>query len=861
MAVNPANNYTKLRLMGLSSGMETDTIIKQMMQISQRRIDVRFRAMKKFEWKQESLKNVSNQLTDFRWKYLTVMGADAMRNSSVYNSTVASITSKNPDNAGAISISTNINATTGTLVIGQVESLATANSVSSSVSASRSGNGFNMTDKIGDLLTTNWNISFNANGNAKVNINRTEVTLNLGEINTVLTTGMVIDGDVKNAAGAVIGKEHQFVLGMDGNPIGPVGSDGEIVEGGTDKITDIISYINYKIFQAGQAGQAGAGQQIRMQSGYYENGVLRDEKYASMTINGKTTIVYERDLVYNFGEITSNNSNLGSSLNFYGAVNFGAGIGSVDISQSDISDHQDSTAGVSGIIGLIRNIYESRGLVFDPENVEINGVSISVKNNDSLATVNRKIQEEASSAGLSGDRSIKLDYADIYEIDGVSYSSTPVTIHRNDTLAEVNEKLKTAFSLTEDVFKIGEAVNINGFARDVTLTNSNVNKSINAPGTSNIVSKFNAIPSGMTFDTNGRAYVTLNSRTIEISRNMTVEEMLDTINSSGAGVTMTYDRMSDSFKIESNQVGKTTMQVGGLQAFGIMNGSYEGGSLARVQVKIGDDFEWRESRTNTWEIRPGVTITLNETTKPIYDEDGKLIDDNLITVAFRRDATESLEKIRGFVEGFNSLIKKLEDMTKESKTAKERAYGPLTEEEKSAMTDKQIEEWEAIAKKGLLWNDPGLQNIISTMRNSLYDKVKGAGLSPAEIGLKTGSYLEGNAGQIILDETRLKEALERDPVKVMEVFMGGADSKVYDDRGLLWRVEDALLGYMNGSQAVSLSSLETSIKRENDQIEKLTQKMWEEEEKLYLKFAAMETALAKLQEQSDWFMSMLGQNK
>lgn len=856
MAINPVNNYTKLRLMGLSSGMETDTIIKQMMRLSQMRIDTRFRAMKKFEWKQESLKSVSNDLTDFRWKYLTVMGADAMRNSSVYNSTIASVTSRNPANAGAVSISTNINATTGTLVIGQVESLAVANSVSSSIGASRSGNGFNMTDKIGNLVTTNWNISFNANGNANVNINRTDVTLNLAEINTVLTTGMVIDGDVKNAAGAVIGKEFQFVLGMDGTPIGSVDGAGELV--GTNKITDIIGYINYKIFQAGQQGQTGAGQQVRMESGYYENGVFRDEKYGSMTINGKTSIVYERDVVYNIGEIAANNNALSNSLDFYGSVDFGAGIGVVDISQSDISEHHDSAAGVNGAVGLIKSIYAGRGLIYDGESVEINGVTISLKDSDNLAAINRKIQAAASEAGLSGDRTIKLDYADIDSIDGVPCPT--VTINRNDTLAEVNEKIRALTGL-EDVFKIGEAVNINGSLSDVTLRNADVNKGINTAGTSNIVSKFNAIPSGMVFDTFGRAYITINSRTIEITKEMTLEEMLDTVNSSNAGVTMTYDRMSDAFKLESNQVGKSTIRVGGMQAFGIMNGSYEGGSLARVQVKIGESFEWRESRTNTWEIRPGVTITLNETTKPIYDEDGALIDDNLITVTFKRDATDAVEKIRNFVEGFNILIKKLEDMTKESKTSKERAYGPLTEEEKSVMTDKQIEEWEAIAKKGMLWNDPGLQNIITTLRNSLYDSVKSAGLSPADIGLKTGSYLEGNAGQIILDEVRLKEALERDPVKVMEIFMGGSDSKVYDERGLLWRMEDSLLGYMNGTQAISLSSLETSIKRENDQIERLTQKMWEEEEKLYLKFAAMETALSKLQEQSDWFMSMLGQNK
>jgi flagellar hook-associated protein 2 len=624
MAVNPMNAST-LRLMGLSSNLDTDTVIKQMMRLSQARIDTRFRARTMLEWKQEALNNVSNQLTDFRWKYLTVMGPDAMRLSSVYNSTVANVTGKN---AGAVSVATTVNSSTGTLKIGQIVSLAKASGASTTGHVSKTGEGFKLTDKLGELKLSNGEISLDPMGKVKLNVNGTNIELDMNEYT-------------------------DWFVGHGTNPPEPdhelenvIGSDFATAT----NIADIFRYINFKI------GEAGGNQLVFTQTDYPNP----EDTYANVTINGKSVILEGHDSLWN---------------------------------------------------------------VFE---------------------------------------------------------------------------------------------------------------------------KTNAIPRWLNFDGNGQYNIRINNVLIGLNKDMTIDDMIKKVNASSAGVTMSYDRVSDQFTIENKDVGFKPMTVWGMGAFGIADGTYDNGSMALVQI----NGEWIVKDTNTFDYR-GVRITLNNTTAAGDEE---------TVVTLKRDATEAVNKIKGFIDSYNTLIKKLEDMLKDRKTDNERAYGPLTDEEKSSLSEKQIEEWEAIAKKGLLRNDAGIRSMLTSLRGALYAGVKSAGLSPAEIGIQTGTYLGGTGGQIVLDEDKLRKALENDPERVMNMFMGGADSTAYEERGLLWRIDDIMRGYMNGNQSITLGSLENSIRRENEQIEKLQRRMYEEEERYYAKFAAMETALSKIQQQSDWFASMMNNN-
>ena len=354
--------------------------------------------------------------------------------------------------------------------------------------------------------------------------------------------------------------------------------------------------------------------------------------------------------------------------------------------------------------------------------------------------------------------------------------------------------------------------------------------------------------------------IEINGKTVTLNATDSVNDMIRKVSDSGAGATMSYDRLSDSFKIEANygqnvdpSTTSLTISGGALNYLGLSQGTYNNGQQAVVEI----NGETITQNTNAFDYR-GVRITLNRTT----DDAGYNAAEDDIKIDFTRDVSKTLESIKGFVDAYNSIIAKLESVIKESKTQKERGYLPLTDEEKAAMTDKQIADWEAIAKKGLLRNDSGIQTLVTNLRRDLFVAVEGAGLSPSEIGLTTGNYFDGKGGQIVLNEDKLKAALEADPERVMNVFMGTARNENGElvGTGLTYRMDNLMNEYVRGSQSRSLDSLEESIRRTNEQVEKLQRKMYEEEERLYKKFAALETALANLESQGSWLQQMVNQN-
>lgn len=355
----------------------------------------------------------------------------------------------------------------------------------------------------------------------------------------------------------------------------------------------------------------------------------------------------------------------------------------------------------------------------------------------------------------------------------------------------------------------------------------------------------------------GKVSFKINNETFTFSEDDTLQKLLNTVNSNGkAGVVLSYSRLTDTFKIESKQTGAASEIVieniagtafGENGAFGIADGTIKNGEDAEVII----DGVTVTRSSNTFTI-DGITYTLNETTAPNAN------------IGFRltQNVDKAVEAIKNFIDEYNSLVLKLDTLLMERKTRDERGYTPLTDAEKEVMTDKQIEKWEEIAKKGLLYNDQSIRSMLDKLRKTLYDAVSEAGISPAQIGIKTGNWV--NKGQIALDENALRAALEKDPHQVMSVFTNistSTDASVkYSENGLLKRISDVFDTYIKSSSS-EISSLSKDISDMVEKIDNMEEKMLELEEKYYQKYAALETALAKLQSQSDWLNSMLGSLK
>jgi flagellar hook-associated protein 2 len=336
----------------------------------------------------------------------------------------------------------------------------------------------------------------------------------------------------------------------------------------------------------------------------------------------------------------------------------------------------------------------------------------------------------------------------------------------------------------------------------------------------------------------------------------TLSEMITRVNTQ-AGVDMSYDRLTDQFTLQArtgNNINPATTNLGifsNSNFFNIIRGDVapsepivRDGQQAKMIVNGSEEVF---SNTNSFDFR-GMNITLNRT-----------FDGEAVNVNLHRDVQPAMNAIKDFIDSYNTIIKKLEDLLNERKGRNEVGYKPLTDEEKQGMTDRQIEEWEAIARKGIFRNDNGIQNLVSNLRRSFFSEIEGLGISPSQIGLNTGNFFDGTGGQIVINEDRLRDALERDPDMVADIFIR-IDNSGAQPRGvgLMHKIDGLMRDYVNVSQTTSTRNLEQSLQRVNEQIERMQTRMFAEEDRLYRIFASMETAMQKLNQQGSFFNSMLG---
>lgn len=255
------------------------------------------------------------------------------------------------------------------------------------------------------------------------------------------------------------------------------------------------------------------------------------------------------------------------------------------------------------------------------------------------------------------------------------------------------------------------------------------------------------------------------------------------------------------------------------------------------------------NRTDNVFVVNGIEVTLLEATG------------REATIGMARDTDKIFDAVMNFVKEYNEMLELLNGKIGEEKY---RDYRPLTEDQKNAMTDKEIDRWEEMAKSGLLKNDPILSKLANTMRTVISSRVEvedGKFLSLSSLGIKSGSYTE--RGKLYVDEFALREAIEADPDAVTMLFTKrgndnssentatsgqGIGTTLYAEfkLGLDEIVEKA------GSplSLVNNSFIGKSLESMNERIEAANRRLSELEARYYRQFSAMETAMHQLNSQS-----------
>lgn len=257
------------------------------------------------------------------------------------------------------------------------------------------------------------------------------------------------------------------------------------------------------------------------------------------------------------------------------------------------------------------------------------------------------------------------------------------------------------------------------------------------------------------------------------------------------------------------------------------------------------------SSKNTFEIN-GLTITASAkgtaTLTTVDDTDG------------------IYDMIKNFFKEYNTLINQM-DKLYNAESAKD--YEPLTDEEKAEMSDSAVEEWEKKIKDSILRRDSSLNTIASAMKQVMLEgaEVNGKKMYLSNFGIETLSYFiaaenEKNAYHIKGDSDdpsvaneadKLKSMIASDPDTVVAFFTKLSQNLYGKMTEVMGPTE-----YSSAYTAYDDKKMKTEYEDYKSKIKELEKKLADYEDQWYAKFAAMETAMAKMQRNASAVTSLLG---
>ena len=108
----------------------------------------------------------------------------------------------------------------------------------------------------------------------------------------------------------------------------------------------------------------------------------------------------------------------------------------------------------------------------------------------------------------------------------------------------------------------------------------------------------------------------------------------------------------------------------------------------------------------------------------------------------------------------------------------------------------------------------------------------------------------------------MRQAVENNPQEVEDIFIQLSDSTdpttKYNESGLINRMSDIFLDYTKNANYNTIANAESAISRAQTRMEQLIATMERNEERYWAKYTAMETALAQMNNQAGYLLSMLG---
>jgi flagellar hook-associated protein 2 len=257
------------------------------------------------------------------------------------------------------------------------------------------------------------------------------------------------------------------------------------------------------------------------------------------------------------------------------------------------------------------------------------------------------------------------------------------------------------------------------------------------------------------------------------------------------------------------------------------------GPALNALYRLDDDTTDRTSETNTLtNAIPGETVTLKGvTSSPV----------SLTTNAAAIDSSKVTKAVQAFVDAYNAVVTTVRaDLTEK----------PVVQ--KSSASD---------YKTGRLFGDSGIDGMLSQLKSVMTQTVSGLGLSSlADIGItvpkSTGTTPTQDAtdGKLTFDADAFSTALNADFTKVRNLFQGQGTTKGFS--ALVSNFVDGQDG-ASGVLTGRVASDDSQLKDYTSQIDRMNERMTDQQTRLKAQFAAMEAALSQAQTQQAWLTSQI----
>lgn len=358
----------------------------------------------------------------------------------------------------------------------------------------------------------------------------------------------------------------------------------------------------------------------------------------------------------------------------------------------------------------------------------------------------------------------------------------------------------------------------------------------------------------------------INGKTIKVTADTTVNDFITTVNASGAGVTLSYSTVENKFILTANDMGTA----------GTIN--VEETDITKALGLSGSGVSNVEGQNAIFEL-DGVEIYHNSNS---YEIDGTKFDftdavaGTEYKVGVSKDYDDVKQLIKDFVADYNQLIDDVYGHigTSPVRDSSNNTYEPLTDEEKEAMSDEEIEKWEETAKKGVIYNDSTVTSIMSSIRTTLYNSVTlddGSKFGLYNLGITTIAYDYSSHGKLEIDEEVFDSAFEENAEAISKLFTD-------PDTGIMKKVDtiiDNAISTTKNSSGVYKGSLirkaglETGNSSKNNEIynqmeqinkriDTLQDRYDAKEEYWWSVFTNLESMMSDLNNQSSYLSSYLG---